>query len=836
MILINSLFSNHKTGEIFHVAPAASSRWFFVFLIVAIPLFITTPAVAVEVNYIGNDSELENTPSWFSIVDAQSLFPSVTGVPLASGNKVIINYLAGNGTADSHSAYGTANPHFVIGGMSQSGEVNNNIIILLNGRVENSLYGGWSGSGNVLDNSVVISGGSVYFGVYGGWNDGVGDVIGNAVSISNGFVDGYVYGGWSDTGTAANNVISISGGTTVGVDVYGGWSNDGAAYGNIITISGSSVGGVVIGGVSIKDSSANNGVTVSDSGGVAGNAVIISGGSFIGGNVTGGLSSTNGGARDNAVIISDSLAGASVYGGRASRNDDARNNSVYIINSRVEADVYGGYSYHNVVNNSVSVNGGYVGGNIYGGHVDGHGDATNNTVTISGSPVFSAGSYIYGGYVKGAGENFTGNALNLKSSNIAAAGVGNFEYYNFYLPKDTEANDTMLSVTSGVDLDNATVEIYLQGSNLLQAGDKVILIGNDSGGIIGTLSNDSSQTSLGTFLTFDFDIYSDKHDLWAELTSVKTSSSNKALTNSRTAPLAFLNQGADLAASLEHLEVSGDSRYTAFAIVGGGSSTYDTGSDVDIDSFSVLAGVTRNAHVKKNSLALSAFVEAGWSSYDTTNNISGSKDIKGSGDADYFGGGLHARYKWGSGAPGGLYAEGSFRYGRVSTNFDTNDLRSQPAFHYDSGSKYYGAHAGLGYVWQLSGKNRLEVSGKYLWTHLESDELTASSGDQISFDSANSSRLRAGFRLYHDYGSANAVTLYYGAAFEYEFDGDADGRLYGTYALDASSLSGGSGIGELGVNFRPSRGNDRLTMQLGVQGYVGVREGISGALKLQYAF
>lgn len=171
----------------------------------------------------------------------------------------------------------------------------------------------------------------------------------------------------------------------------------------------------------------------------------------------------------------------------------------------------------------------------------------------------------------------------------------------------------------------------------------------------------------------------------------------------------------------------------------------------------------------------------------------------------------------------------------MTADFDSSDLAvSGVNMRYDSGSAYYGAHAGLGYSWKLKGNRRLEVSGKYLWTHLESDEVRASTGDEINFDSVNSHRLRAGFRLYHDYENANALLLYYGAAYEYEFDGDADGRLYGTYALDGSSLSGGSGIGELGVTFRPSKDNDRVTMQLGVRGYVGTREGVNGLLRIQY--
>ncbi|MDR2861427.1 MAG: hypothetical protein LBV07_02610, partial [Syntrophobacterales bacterium] len=55
------------------------------------------------------------------------------------------------------------------------------------------------------------------------------------------------------------------------------------------------------------------------------------------------------------------------------------------------------------------------------------------------------------------------------------------------------------------------------------------------------------------------------------------------------------------------------------------------------------------------------------------------------------------------------------------------------------------------------------------------------------------------------------------------------------YAIDAPSLRGGTGIGELGLTLKPSK-DLPLSFDLGVQGYVGKREGVTGSLQTRYEF
>lgn len=707
----------------------------------------------------------------------------------------------------------------VYGGFNRSGATENNMVAISGGNIKNDVYGGLSDSGTTTKNTVIIDGGTIINDILGGKS--YGSAIDNSVVMSDGLVGQDIIGGLSTSSGSTNNTVSISGGI-VSNNVCGGFGVEGAED-NHIVITGGSIGGTAFGGY------ANGAAGIA-----AGNTISIAADGLVRNNVYGGLG--YGGSTDNGVIVSGGVIEGNIYGGWGD-SGSAEQNAVNISDGDVKGIVYGGKSVNgDATSNIVDISGGSIERDIYGGYSE-QGNATYNTITIAGDTVFSANTGIRGGYVySGGGDAFTGNTLNFKSSSISVASVANFQYYNFYLPNGTEANDVMLSVTDAVDLAGTTVEVFLQGSVTLQTGDRVALI-NSSYDFTSSPLNDSSTASLGAFINYDFDIYTENDNLWAELTSATTSPQSDILTDSRLASLAFLSQGTDLAASIECLEVSGDRRFNAFAVMGGGSSTYDTGmqADVDVNGFSMLAGIMWDVPVDRNRLIMSAFFEAGWGSYDTYRDFGGGNVIRGDGDTDYYGGGLYMRYQWNSGVQGGLYADASLRIGYATSNFNTNDLASVSHLRYDSGSAYYGGHLGLGYVWSLDSKNRLEATSKYLWTHLGSDEVTTSAGDRINFNSVNSRRLRTGFRLYHDFETARVTTLYYGAAYEYEFDGDADARL-GGFSLDGSSLSGGSGVGELGVIFMPSKDNDRLLMRLGVQGYVGAREGVSCILKLQYVF
>ncbi len=97
----------------------------------------------------------------------------------------------------------------------------------------------------------------------------------------------------------------------------------------------------------------------------------------------------------------------------------------------------------------------------------------------------------------------------------------------------------------------------------------------------------------------------------------------------------------------------------------------------------------------------------------------------------------------------------------------------------------------------------LELFGKVFWSRYRGDGVTLSTGEDMVFDDVHSLRARLGGRLTHAMGAGFDLSA--GAAYEYEFAGDARASVEG-YSLDTPSLGGGTGVGELGVLYRAASG------------------------------
>ena len=340
--------------------------------------------------------------------------------------------------------------------------------------------------------------------------------------------------------------------------------------------------------------------------------------------------------------------------------------------------------------------------------------------------------------------------------------------------------------------------------------------------------------------TFELDqtgtLVAGTNELKALLTEVPTlANQTKAVAESRLAGAALINQGMDLASeagmSNARALMKGNNNVTAFGAMAGGSSTYHTGSSVKVDGVSLMAGVGRHFTTASGDLTGGVFFEAGYGDLNTHNSFS-SGSVKGSGDSKYYGAGVMARYDVTTSALKGSYVEGSLHVGRVKTNWDTSDMiGSNGKVNNDTSNMYYGLHAGLGYVWNLTSQANLDLYGKYYWSHQGSDSATVG-GDKYDFDSTDSHRTRVGGRL--NLNLTESVRPYLGAAWEHEFDGESNAQVYG-FDVAAPTLEGDSGIFELGFSFKPAK-NDNVTFDLGVQAYTGVREGVAGTAQFNYKF
>lgn len=753
----------------------------------------------------------------------------------------------------------------VFGGVSYvSGEAYSNSVSISGGSVSGIVAGGFSISGNAYGNGVTIGDGLVAGAVYGGASNGGGYVSNNSVTINGGSLGNGIYGGFNLNGNAFGNSVNLGGSASVNLDAYGGYSENGNAYNNSLSISGNaSLSRHVYGGLSYV------------SGEAYGNRVSISGGS-VADTVAGGFSRI-GNAYSNSVTISGGSVTGTVYGGASDGSGNAYSNSVTITGGSLGNGIFGGASGGgNASGNSVTITGGSVAGTVYGG-LSPSGDATYNTVTIGRGAVFTPTSVFFGGDTSTGADAFTGNTLNVKTSGLTVQGLYNFQNLNFYLPPTLAAGGTVLSVTGEARLSEnadgsgrqATVNVGIEGGSApLKAGDRIVLI--NAGTLTGTPANSSAtgQGMQGVTLLYSFDLQTLNNQLFATVASTPPTDpagptdpapptdpvgpmvnpQTKALSEGRISGLAFVNQGADLAAGQGMASMlaatggvgpgaRGPNGVVGFGTMSGGTSRYNSGSHTDVDGFSLITGLGWRAPMAQDSLLFGAFFEAGWGNYNSRNSFNNAASIKGSGDTEYYGGGILARYDLAGGFLSGLYTEASLRAGHVSTDFSSNDLRdfSGRRASYDSGSAYYGAHAGLGYIWQLNEKATLDFSTKYLWTRQDSDSV-AVVGDPVRFKAANSQRWRNGARFSYavDTESGTRFTPYIGAAYDHEFDGKAKASTNG-YAIDAPDLKGGTGVGELGLIFKPAAGS-AFSMDLSMQGYTGVREGVGGSFQLKYEF
>ena len=221
------------------------------------------------------------------------------------------------------------------------------------------------------------------------------------------------------------------------------------------------------------------------------------------------------------------------------------------------------------------------------------------------------------------------------------------------------------------------------------------------------------------------------------------------------------------------------------------------------------------------------FYENGSGNYRTYNEFN-DEFFRGDGSLVYNGGGIAARYE----NADGVYTEGSLRAGMLKSEMD-NALRdgSGNNYGYESDSAYYGAHIGVGKIISISENSDLDVYGKFFHTYTEGDSFTVAN-DKFEFDSITSDRLRIGARV--NTNKAKAFSTYYGLAYEYEFNGDAEMRAQ-NLAAPTQSLQGSSYMAELGFNYQPTP-ESPWNFDLNMRGYAGEREGASFNVQATYTF
>ena len=473
-------------------------------------------------------------------------------------------------------------------------------------------------------------------------------------------------------------------------------------------------------------------------------------------------------------------------------------------------------------------------------------DLTSNQLTLYGGTVFNRGSHNHSldnGILSVNGAN--GQSAMYKGDLSARNAT-----LNFISP--VHPTQPLLRVTGDADVSGSTYNVGLSGGTSLAAGSTLTLLEVGAGKMLtaNNLRKGGGIVQIGSTVAHDIttDVALDPttgrlNAVTAQVSPGRATDQSKALPKGFLGGLALNLQGADLVAgrgmdsAVRASSGTDDAErhgFAGFGALSGGSLRYNTGSHLDMNSLSLLTGLAWGIDLAPGRLTLGAFFEYGNGSYDTHNSFTNAASVDGDGNAYYLGGGILARMDFVNIGPGRFYAEASGRAGKTHNEYDSSDLRDAAGrkADYDSSSPYYGLHFGTGYVWNINDAATLDLYGKYFWTRQQGDSVGLSTGEHLSFDDINSSRLRFGGRF--AYILNEHVAPYIGAAWEHEFDGKARATTNG-FDIDAPNLHGNTGIGELGISLTPSA-DLPLTVDLGVQGYTGKREGVTGSLMVKWEF
>ena len=510
-------------------------------------------------------------------------------------------------------------------------------------------------------------------------------------------------------------------------------------------------------------------------------------------------------------------------------NEDASGGNVTINgNADITGAVYGGYAGDgSVYNNIVNISGGSVAGFVYGGYSVSGGSANDNEIIISGSADIKNAN-LYGRNDEASG---TGNTLTIDGWSGKTNTVQNFNDIAFKNINWNE-NKPVLTITVGSadDLENTNIKtIHIAGGSNINVGDKMTLIesGNNTdlglteGNVTDTFTAGVAREGLGSTTI-------ENGNVTFNINSVKLSSQAVSAAQTRAASAAFVNQGTDLISdSLDTISRDDNYGVKTFAAVHGNRSKYDVADDIKINGWSTIVGVG-NADKFDNGSEFSwgVFYENGSGNYRTYNSFN-NEFFRGDGSMVYNGGGIAARYE----NKNGVYTEGSLRAGMLKNELDNAMRDVNGSYGYETESAYYGAHIGVGKIISLSDSSDLDIYGKFFHTYTDGDSVTIA-GDKFNFDSITSDRLRVGARITSN--KENKFSTYYGLAYEYEFNGDADMTAQGLRA-DTQSLQGSSVMAEVGFNYQPTP-DSPWSFDLNMRGYAGERQGGSFNVQATYTF
>lgn len=552
--------------------------------------------------------------------------------------------------------------------------------------------------------------------------------------------------------------------------------------------------------------------------------------------IIGGLSVRGNVSSNTLTIAGGNFNEFDMITGGATMSGGANGNTLNITGGNIVMDdvygfIAGGKGVNSATNNKVNISGGTIAGNIYGGYTENAGTISGNIITISGAANLEE-AYLSGGDCRDLDPTLTNNKLVIDNWSGAVKKAENFDSIDFENIQ-WKNNGIVLQLTdysnSKDNLVNTKINILsLAGGAKPAVNQRMYIIKGKDLGIQKDNVTVSEEFSAGVALVGKGTAEVDSEGLKYTIRSLMLNSQTHLVAQNHAVAAAFVNQGTDLISdSLDTL--SRDHKYgvKTFAAVHGNHSKYDVNSDLKINGWSGIVGVGNEKDIGNGDFSWGAFFENGSGTYRTYNSFNGDF-FRGDGNVVYNGGGLAARFE----QDNGVYTEGSLRAGLLKNEMkDALRDGAGNSYGYKSESTYYGAHIGVGKIISLDADKDLDIYGKFFHTYTEGDTFTVA-GDKFDLDGITSDRLRIGARLTTN--KENKFSTYYGLAYEYEFNGDADMRVE-NMSTPQQSLKGSSYMAEIGVNYQPSS-DSPWSFDLSMRGYAGQREGFSGNVQAVYSF
>lgn len=709
-----------------------------------------------------------------------------------------------------------------------------------------------NGAKVIVNGNVIVSelyGGNAQLSALCNEKDQVNETKNNSVFIGNGaIIETVVFGGYAVSGLQGSgtyNIQTTSEGNTVIFDnATIKYNAAGNLYGNVAQHWGAN-GEVVASGIKgqvtidIKNKSQIETIVVGNYA-----ASVFGGKSYVI-------------AKDGYITVTDSNVSGYIAGGMVDRfasegNTLVSNNVIEINQGSYVKDIYAGRidcmsgrekGEKEISDNTVIINGGTIDGNIYASYFYNENDveniSKNNNIILNGnSNVRNAN--LYGANIMG--ENTTDNSLiidNWKGQQVNSLNnfnnikFQNIDWENEGIVVEVLNNNATTSLENTmIDLRNSTT---LSGGVSLKENDYMYFI-KSANGSIGTNENnilvnqDGESDNIftaGVALegTGKVEVEADGSVKYT-ITDVNNTEQIDIVPVNSSLAAAFVINGNDLVVDgLNAMEQDQLFGVKTFAIVEGHDSSYDVADDLKVNGWNGLYGVGNIKEYKDGNLSYAAFFENGTANYRTFNSFM-DEVIRGDGSIVYNGGGIAGRYKKND----GFYTEASLRAGLLK-----NELKNMfkdgngSIYGYKTESPYYAFHLGIGKVIDIEEDRNIDLYARYYHTYNDGDNFTVA-GDRFEVDSITSDKVRIGTR--YNINNDKDISTYYGLAWEYEFNGDADVSVNGQ-KLPGETLQGSSGFAEIGF---VQRNSSPWSFEGRVHGYVGEREGVSGLLRATYSF